>query len=156
MTRDQRLHFEQTALGLRAELVRAARRLAGGPRAEDLVQETLARALAAWHHVEPGSNARAWLHAILRHAFIDELRRSRREPLLEEPCEAAREADRSLAIDLDRAIAELPEPLRLALVAVDVEGCAYREAAARSGAPIGTVMSRLHRARRRMARRMAA
>ncbi|HJZ83824.1 MAG TPA: sigma-70 family RNA polymerase sigma factor [Polyangia bacterium] len=157
VTRDERLRFEHTALKLRGELRRAAERMAGGSRAEDLVQETLLRAFASWERVEPGSNPRAWMHAILRNTFINQLRRGRREiALTEEVPDRDRTLDWILALDLARALRELPEPLRQTLLAVDAYGLAYREVAARAKMPVGTVMSRLHRARRRMAAKLAA
>lgn len=131
--------------------------MAGRGRADDLVQETLLRALQAWERVEPDSNPRAWMHAILRNTFVSELRRSQREVAFDgELCDRDRSHERVLAIDLERALAELPAVLRETLLAVDVEGLHYREAAARTQAPIGTIMSRLYRARRRVAHKLAA
>jgi RNA polymerase sigma-70 factor (ECF subfamily) len=139
------------------ELKRAAERLAGRGRADDLVQETLLRALVAWDRFRPGANPRPWLYTILRNTFISERRRAVRETeLAVEPADHDRSGERVLSLDLTRALGELSEPLRQTLLAVDAEGMAYREAAEHTGAPIGTVMSRLHRARRRMALRLAA
>jgi RNA polymerase sigma-70 factor (ECF subfamily) len=158
MTHDQRLGFERTARDLEGELRRAARRLAKTyAHADDLVQETLLRALAVWHRVEPGSNPRAFLHAILRNTFINDVRRRSREvESVEEPVAPDDTGNGIVRLDLLRALAELPEPLLETLLAVDLEGLAYREAAARAGTPVGTVMSRLHRARRRVAHKLAA
>jgi RNA polymerase sigma-70 factor (ECF subfamily) len=157
MTRNERLRFEHTALRLRAELRRAAERMAGHAHADDLVQETLLRAFVAWTRVDPQLNARAWLHTILRNTFINQYRRLQREaPLLEEPQDRDHSMDRIHSLDLRRAVSELPAPLRSALVSVDIEGLAYREAAEREGTPVGTIMSRLHRARERVAQRLAA
>lgn len=156
MTRDDRLRFETAARALQGELRRAARRLAGPVKADDLVQETLLRALVAWHRVEPDRNPRPWMHAILRNACADEYRRSRREELCADEPHDARRHDPGAAIDLRRAIDKLPANLRETLVAVDGEGLLYREAAERAGTPIGTVMSRLARARERVAELLAA
>ena len=156
MTRDDRLRFETTARALQGELRRAARRLAGPVRADDLVQETLLRALVAWHRVEPDRNPRPWMHAILRNACADEHRRARREELVADEPNDPRRADPTTAIDLRRALEQLPPALRETLLAVDGEGLLYREAAERTGTPIGTVMSRLARARERVAALLAA
>src|SRR5262244_3753244 len=143
MTRDERLKFETAARALQGELRRAARRLAGPVRADDLVQETLLRALVAWHRVEPDRNPRPWMHAILRNACADEHRRARREVLTADDPRGSREQDPATAIDLRRALEQLPPVLRETLLAVDGEGLLYREAAERGGTPIGTVMSRV-------------
>jgi RNA polymerase sigma-70 factor (ECF subfamily) len=157
VTLEQRQHYEATVRKLHPELRRAAERLAGRHRAEDLVQETLVRALAAWQRVDPRESPRAFLHTILRNTFVSDLRRRYREcPLVSEPVDHDRSIDRVLAIDLRRALGELPEPLAQTLWAVDGQGMAYREVAASAGTPIGTVMSRLHRARRRVILKLAA
>jgi RNA polymerase sigma-70 factor (ECF subfamily) len=156
MTRDDRLRFETAVRALHGELRRAARRLAGPVRADDLVQETLLRALVAWHRVEPDRNPRPWMHAILRNACADEYRRSRREELCADEPHDPKRHDPATAIDLRRALDKLPANLRETLVAVDGEGLLYREAAERTGTPIGTVMSRLARARERVAALLAA
>src|SRR5947209_3701323 len=83
VTRDDHLRFERTARELRRELHRAASRLAGRSRADDLVQETLLRAFAAWRSVIPGRNPRAWMHAILRNTFYSERRTAWRESALD-------------------------------------------------------------------------
>jgi RNA polymerase sigma-70 factor (ECF subfamily) len=159
MTHRDQHDFEETALPLAPELRRAAERLGGRGRAEDLVQETLLRALAAWTRIRRGDNPRAFLHAILRNTFITEYRRSQRERLLGDdppPEPFPSTLDRALSLDLRRALGELSPPLRRTLLAVDLEGLAYKEAAADAGTPIGTVMSRLHRARRQVRSRLAA
>src|SRR5262245_45294336 len=99
MTVLQHDHFLRMVQQIQAELRRAAVRLAGLSRAEDLVQETLLRAFAAWHRLAPGTSARAWMHAILRNAFIDEERRRKRETVLDEQDERI-----PLTRSLDRAL----------------------------------------------------
>ena len=126
-------------------------------RADDLVQDTLERAFsrhALWHG---RGTLRAWLFALMHNLFIDRLRaeRSRPEDALgdaaPEPLAPAAPADRRLALrDLERALQRLPAEQREVLLLVGVEELAYREVAAILGVPIGTVMSRLSRARERL------
>jgi RNA polymerase sigma-70 factor (ECF subfamily) len=153
VTRDNRLHFERTARELKGELYRAATRMAGRGGADDLVQETFLRALSSWHQLLPGASPRPWMHAILRNAFISQRRRAWRECHFEElPAQVDdRLIDRALVLDLRRALSRLPAPQKEALLLVDGEGIGYRELAARWGTPLGTVMSRVHRARARIA-----
>lgn len=114
--------------------------------AEDLVQETLLRAYRALCRFD-GRHPRAWLLTIMRNAFYKDARRKRPQPAEVAPVDADH-AD-LVAFDdaLTRALAALPEAQRDVVVLVDVEGLAYAEAAAALGIPVGTVMSRLHRAR---------
>jgi RNA polymerase sigma-70 factor, ECF subfamily len=139
-------------------LSRLARRWAGGD-ADDLVQETFARAFAARHRYQAGSNGRAWLCRILANLVVSERRRRTRDDRLRA---------RVLAMAATAASPRPPEPPALdepALVAAlrrldpaerrivelaDVEELSYREIARALGCPLGTVMSRLHRARRRL------
>ena len=135
--------------------------------AQDIVQETYLRAYRSWHTFEPGSDCRRWLFTICRNAFL----RSRQHARLEvdaidadtEAIAAAREhramiedgTDRLLSsLDLgpalERALAGLEEPFRSAVQLVDVEDQSYEAAAEILGVPIGTVRSRLFRARRQM------
>jgi RNA polymerase sigma-70 factor, ECF subfamily len=136
--------------------------------AEDLVQETLAKAYTAFYQFTPGTNLRAWLHRILANTFISNYRRRRREPVIASPAERdAWQAEtgayaptvRSAEAEaLDRladspvliALRELPEDFRTAVYLADIEGYPYREVARIMGTPIGTVMSRLHRGRERL------
>ena len=97
--------------------------------AEDLVQETYAKAYASFHQFRPGTNGRAWLLRILTNTFIKDYRR--------------RLPDSSVA----HALNQLPREFRIAVYLADIEGLSYREIAAFMDCPIGTVMSRLHRAR---------
>ncbi len=142
------------------ELRRAARRYARAAVAEDLVQETYLRAWRARDRYRPGSNARAWLYTILQNAAHTARRRELREarmrdrlasapPQVAEP-PAARERTDKLA----DALGALPEPYRRVVELTDLDGLSYREAAVRLAVPVGTVMSRLHRARRRLRARL--
>ena len=134
-------------------LRRLARALAGPVDADDLVQIALERALARAAQYRPDMRLDAWVFGILRHAWLDELRaRTRRqrvftpEELGEHVGEATleRHAD---ALALESALARLPEEQREVVALVLVEGLGYREAADLIGVPIGTVTSRLARAR---------
>lgn len=139
--------------------------------AQDIVQETYLRAYRSWHTFEPGSDCRRWLFTICRNAFL----RSRQHARLEvdaidadaEAIAAAREhramiedgSDRLLSsLDLgpalERALAGLDEPFRSAVQLVDVEDQSYEAAAEILGVPIGTVRSRLFRARRQMQQKL--
>lgn len=131
--------------------------------AEDLVQETYTKAYANFHQFRDGTNARAWLLRILTNTFINGYRRQQREPARVSLSDApdwqpsqARTAFRSAEeIALGRitdarvtqALQRLPGEFRLTIYLADVEGYTYREVAGLMQCPIGTVMSRLHRAR---------
>jgi RNA polymerase sigma-70 factor (ECF subfamily) len=156
--------FEAAALDHAGALYRTALHLAGNAfEAEDLVQETYLRAYRGFA-VFRGGDLRAWLFAILRHAFLDECRRRGRTPIAEidtseialeafgVPAPSAEyEALRRLPSEaIERAFAELPQEWRMIVILADVEEFSYREIAAIMGVPLGTVMSRLHRARKRL------
>ncbi|MEY9214140.1 sigma-70 family RNA polymerase sigma factor [Thermobifida halotolerans] len=138
--------------------------------AEDLVQETFAKAFANFHQFRAGTNLRAWLYRILTNTFINGYRKKQREPRQETTDEIkdwqlaaadthASTGSRSAEAEvLDRlpdsavrtALARLPEEFRLVVYLIDVEGFSYKEVAERMDTPLGTVMSRLHRARRQL------
>ncbi len=158
--------FEAEVLPQLDSLYRLALRLTTDPsRAEDLVQDTVLKAFRAWQRFQPGTNIRSWLFTILRNTFINDYRRRQREPIpmdLEavEPhvvFKAAQDEDPegtffSQIVDakvLD-AIDALPEEFREVLVLSDIENLSYAEIAEVLGIPVGTVKSRLFRARRQL------
>jgi RNA polymerase sigma-70 factor (ECF subfamily) len=128
--------------------------------AQDVLQDTIERALRFEGQYEQGSNLRAWLQRILLSVFITRCRRSRRERralenLTHDPCSwtlpEPREGNQSLSPSMQRALAALPASFRQAVELVDVADLSYRDAAEIIGVPLGTVMSRLHRGRRILA-----
>lgn len=130
--------------------------------ADDLVQEALVK---AWHHLdsfEQGTNLKAWLFTILRNAYFSELRKTKREVADSEGQLAARlsvpaEQQGHLdLLDLNRALAKLPPDQREALILVGAEGFSYEDAAHISGCAVGTVKSRVNRARTRLNELMAS
>jgi RNA polymerase sigma-70 factor, ECF subfamily len=168
-TAENRARFERDVVPQLSQLYPAALRMTRNPTdAEDLVQETSAKAYAAFHQFRPGTNLRAWLNRILTTTFINVYRKRRREPQqalggdLQEwqmsadrlaPPVASAEAealDRTTDSDLLRALRELPNEFRTAVYLADIEGYPYREIAEIMGTPVGTVMSRLHRGRRKI------
>jgi RNA polymerase sigma-70 factor, ECF subfamily len=161
--------FATTVLPHREELLAAALRYTRNrAEAEDLVQDTLARALGAWSRFEPGSNCRAWLFRILTNGFISGYRRRRRHNrFAHETGDDAVTAfygdgfDRvgnpedilvtdTLGDEVESALAELGEDYLRVVLLADLRGARYRDIAAELGVPIGTVMSRLFRARRQL------
>jgi RNA polymerase sigma-70 factor (ECF subfamily) len=136
-------------------LRRYARALAGERHAaDDLVQDTLERALNKFHLWRPGSDLRAWLFAIMHNVFVNQLRArgARPEAPLDESFDVAAAAagDRLEVRDLDAALARLPVEQREVVLLVGLEELSYAEAARALGIPIGTVMSRLFRGRERL------
>jgi len=140
-----------------------ARWLARDPvEAEDLVQETYARALGSAHQFDAGSNLRAWLFRILRNAFIDRRRRSQREELEADVEPAGRpsgelQLDQIRALvteDVSAAVHALPEAFRTVIL-LDLEGMTEGEVATVLGCAAGTVKSRLSRARAALRERLA-
>jgi len=139
-------------------LRRLARVLVNRPEAaDDLVQETLMRAIAARDQFTLGTNLRAWLFTILRHARVAEARRAARSPIhaapaLPDPPVSGGQEERQSVRDLIVAFRRLPPIQRQALWLVVVEGLEYEEAAAVQGVPQGTLRSRLSRAREALRR----
>ncbi|HEU5050409.1 MAG TPA: sigma-70 family RNA polymerase sigma factor [Gemmatimonadales bacterium] len=162
--------FELEALPHLDTLYRVALRLTGeDAAAQDLVQETMLRALRGWNGFRAGSNARAWLVTILRNTFINDYRRRRREPVpvdLEavDPWaiyRAVADTDpegeffsRIVDARVLEAVDRLPPDFREVLVLSDMEGLGYAEIAAALEIPIGTLKSRLFRARRLLQREL--
>ncbi len=170
-TGDKHARFEREALSHLDALFGLALRLTGGdePLAEDLVQDTILRAWQAWDTYQEGTNCRAWLMTILRNQFINRYRQRKRRPA---SVEFAEFEERSVFMDVveedpegaffdelvdDRvieAIQGLPEDFRIPLVLSDLEGLGYQEIAEIMEIPVGTVKSRLFRARRRLQRQL--
>jgi len=121
--------------------------------AEDLVQETFLRAYRAFDSFAAGTDIRAWLFTILHRVRTDALRRRGRAPQTVEldaegPAVAPRQENQvQVGVDLERALAALPETFRTAVLLRDHEGLSYEEIAGVMDVPIGTVMSRIHRGR---------
>ncbi|HET7789282.1 MAG TPA: sigma-70 family RNA polymerase sigma factor [Gemmatimonadales bacterium] len=155
--------FEREALVHLDALHRVALRLSGNASdADDLVQETLLKAYRAWDQYQPGTNAKGWLLTILRNAFINEYRRRSRHPETVdldsiEPFAVFEDVqdkdpqgaffDRIVDDEVLRAIDALPLAFRETVVLSDVEGLPYQEVAKILDVPVGTVKSRLFRAR---------
>lgn len=142
-------------------LRRYARALVGDRyRADDLVQDTLERALNKFHLWRPGSDLRAWLFAIMHNVFINQLRSRGLETTSEFEEQFAGVAappvtDRLELRDLESALSRLPPEQRAVLLLVALEDMSYAEVADTLGVPIGTVMSRLARGRERLRGLMA-
>jgi RNA polymerase sigma-70 factor (ECF subfamily) len=168
--------FEEHALGYLDQLYGAAMRMTRNPAdAEDLVQETFTKAFSSFSQFKPGTNLKAWLYRILTNTFINNYRKSQRQPQMAssegvEDWQLARaEAHhplglRSAEMDaLDRitdhqvkeAMADLPEDFRMVVFLADVEGFSYKEIAEIMDTPLGTVMSRLNRGRAQLRSKLA-
>jgi RNA polymerase sigma-70 factor (ECF subfamily) len=169
-----RIRFEEEALELSDQVYRVARRLVGSrEEAEDLVQETYARAFRSWRSYQSGTNLRAWLLRILTNLNIDRGRKEQRTPDVrsiddEEFALFRTLDDGSAEEDVDRlverlsqdaivqALSEVPHDFRDVIVLVDIGDFTYQDAAQILDVPIGTVMSRLHRGRRILKRELEA
>jgi RNA polymerase sigma-70 factor, ECF subfamily len=170
-----RVRFEEEALDFADQVYRVARRLVGSrEEAEELVQETYARAFRSWRSYTPGTNMRAWLLRILTNLNLDRGRKIQRTPDLQ-PLEegdyylanklAAAEGEQALEQDkvveklsqdnVVDALAALPHDFRDVVVLVDIGEFSYADAAQILDVPIGTVMSRLHRGRRILKHQLA-
>jgi len=166
----RRKRFEADALQYMNQLYSAALRYTKNPSdAQDLVQDTYAKAYVSFHQFEPGTNLKAWLYRILTTTFINTYRKDQRRPQLsDQELEDWQIADASSHTsdqgksaedvvlenlpdnDIKRALAEIPEEFRIAVYLADVEGFSYKEIAEIVGVPTGTVMSRLHRGRKQL------
>ena len=173
-TKELAERFEREALPLMRDLFAAALRLTRNRAdAEDLLQETYLRAYRGFAGFRPGTNLRAWLYRILTNTYINSYRKRQREPqvvpddsleewylydrLAREGAGASAEAEVLDALpdeDVQAAVESLPEQFRMAVLLADVEGFSYKEIADILSVPIGTVMSRLHRGRRALERRL--
>jgi RNA polymerase sigma-70 factor (ECF subfamily) len=170
-----RVRFEEDALALADQVYRVARHLAPSKEeAEDLVQETYARAFRSWRSFQPGTNLRAWLLRILTNLNIDRGRRNQRAPqmtaleandyyLYDKLSESdgggsedeERVVERLSQDDIVSALSAVPHDFRDVVVLVDIGDFSYQDAANILDIPIGTVMSRLHRGRRILKRELA-
>jgi RNA polymerase sigma-70 factor, ECF subfamily len=152
--------FRQQALTHLDTLYNFALRLTKRPPdADDLVQETYLRAFRFAHRFEPGTHLRAWLFQILRNTFLTFYRRETHQPVLldkdlDDGLEEGPDPAVVTVLDLERALAELPEDFRSVLLLADLEGLALQEIGQIMDVPIGTVKSRLFRARRMVRRRL--
>lgn len=151
--------FENEVLSHNEELLRAARRLTRSrSESEDLLQEAVLRAWSFWHRFQPGTNARAWMHRILVNTFINRYRKTKRERELLGRLQREKKVQsltivtpgEALSDEVRAALKALPVEFHAVVVAVDLEGLSYQDAALKIGCPVGTVMSRLHRARHRL------
>ena len=169
-----RVRFEEDALALSDQVYRVARHLASSREdADELMQETYARAFRSWRSFTPGTNMRAWLLRILTNLNIDRGRRQQRAPQMQ-PLEANdyflydrlaesgdgdsdedRVVERLSQDDIVTALSVVPHDFRDVLVLVDLGDFSYADTAQILDIPVGTVMSRLHRGRRILKRELA-
>ena len=169
-----RERFERDVLPLLPSLYGGALRLTRNPQdAEDLVQETYLRAYRGFEGFREGTNLRAWMYRILTNTFINSYRKKQREPVtvsvsdedtpdwylydrigssVAQPSAESEVLEQIPDEDVQRALEELPEVFRMAVLLADVEGFSYKEIAEILDIPIGTVMSRLHRGRKALQR----
>ena len=169
--------FADQAMEFMAPLYSAALRMTRNPAdAEDLLQETFVRAFSAFHQYQDGTNLKAWLYRILTNTFINSYRAKQRRPQESdladvedlylyrrlgglEAVTAGRSAEDELMDfftdqEVKDAIEALPDQFRIAVLLADVEGFSYKEIAEIVDVPIGTVMSRLHRGRKALQKRL--
>ena len=164
----KKLRFERDALQYTNQMYAAALRYTKDPHdAQDLVQDTYAKAFVAFHQFEPGTNLKAWMYRILTTTFINTYRKDQRRPQISDgeledwqiysaashTSDQGRSAedvalDGIVDLDVRAALAAMPEDFRMAVYLADVEGFSYKEIAEIVEVPAGTVMSRLHRGRK--------
>ena len=171
--KDKRAEFQRQALVHTDSLYGAAYRLTRNARdAEDLVQDSLLRAYRFWDSFEQDSNCKAWLLRIVTNTFINEYQRKKRSREVLDAATAEQDAtdgvlvqasssdrqtpekallERSVSDDVQRALDNLPDDFRTAVVLCDVQGLSYKEIADIMQTPVGTVMSRLFRGRKLLA-----
>lgn len=171
--KEKRAEFERQALVHTDALYGAAYRLTRNARdAEDLVQDSLLRAYRFWDSFEQDSNCKAWLLRIVTNTFINEYQRKKRSREVLDAASAEQDAtdgvlvqasssdrqspekmllERSVSDDVQRALDNLPDDFRTAVVLCDVQGLSYKEIAEIMQTPVGTVMSRLFRGRKLLA-----
>lgn len=176
ITQADRERFQRDALPLLDSLYGAALRMTRNPAdAEDLVQETMLRAYRSFDRFEEGTNLKAWLFRILTNAYINNYRKKQREPRkvsqdeveefdlyreLKNQDDHYQETPETLVLDslvdsdITEAIDELPEQFRMAVILSDLQGFSYAEMAEIMDVPMGTVMSRLHRGRKALQKRL--
>ena len=167
---DRTLRFERDALAFTNQLYAAALRYTKNPDdARDLVQDTYLKAFASFHQFEPGTNLKAWLYRVLTTTFINNYRKTQRQPMISnaeledwqiaDAASHTSDQGKSAEVealekmpdsDVKRALQEIPEEFRMAVYFSDVEGFSYKEIAEILGIPTGTVMSRLHRGRKQL------
>lgn len=152
--------FEEEAVPHLADVYRLARQMSDAQRAPDLTQETYLRAWRYFDTYGRGTNCRAWLFRILHNVWADHWRRARPEAeatALEAPAEPQYDWEEEflggeLSAEVEGALGRLPEVYRWAVLLADVSELSYREIAEVMGCPVGTVMSRVNRGRRTLAR----
>ena len=176
LTADDKARFTEGTLPLLDSLYASALRMTRNPAdAEDLVQETMLRAYRSFDRFEPGTNLKAWLFRIMTNAYINTYRKKQREPKkvssdeiedfdlyqeLKNHDDQFTQTPERIVLDglvdsdIIDAIDDLPEQFRLAVVLSDVEGFSYAEMAQIMDVPLGTVMSRLHRGRKALQKRL--
>ncbi len=171
---ERRERFEDEVLPHLDRLYSAAMRYTRDPTdAQDLVQETVAKAYRSFHQYRPGTNLKAWLYRILHTTYISMYRKAQRRPqeslqdeiddfsfydAVARPDTGSAEhavLEALTSEQIKQAMADLPESFRMAVYLADVEGFAYKEIAEIMDTPVGTVMSRLHRGRKALQKALA-